>query len=219
MEREGMETMQTEPIGPHIGDIVGYVEPRAAGTLSWLLVHCVGKSDGYIAQVLKRAAIEDYYPMVREFRAVPRKQLSQKQRASGIVVKRLTLVPMLPRYRLLHVDPKRSDLDVVFTHAGIGGLVCHENLPVIVSDDFVAKLRSKEHEGAIPGSMNARLVFGIGETVRVTDGPFAGFNAIVEKRIDCPIEELDPETRIKVAVQIFARATPVELTVAQVEKL
>jgi transcriptional antiterminator NusG len=72
-------------------------------------------------------------------------------------------------------------------------------------EGLLAQLRDKE-EGVVP-----KIAFNVGDTVRVTDGPFESQTGV--------IEEIDPERGVlRVSVNIFGRSTPVDLEYWQVEK-
>ncbi len=87
-----------------------------------------------------------------------------------------------------------------------------------VGGDHPAALRQAEIDEikarieAASGKEVPKVTFEVGEQVRVADGPFASFNGLVEE-VD------DVRARLKVAVSIFGRVTPVELEYGQVEKM
>ena len=86
----------------------------------------------------------------------------------------------------------------------------HGTKPHPVSKEEIDRIINRLEETA--DGPRPSVIFEIGEQVRVSEGPFASFNGLVE--------EIDEEkSKLKVAVSIFGRPTPVELQYTQVEKL
>ncbi|MBX9610098.1 MAG: transcription termination/antitermination protein NusG [Burkholderiales bacterium] len=84
-----------------------------------------------------------------------------------------------------------------------------KNRPAPISEEDVQKIVSQMQEGT--DKPRHKVEFEVGEYVRVKDGPFTDFNGTVE-------EVNYEKNKVRVAVTIFGRATPVELEFSQVEK-
>jgi transcriptional antiterminator NusG len=92
----------------------------------------------------------------------------------------------------------------------VTGFVGTANDPTPLTEEEVNQIIYRVNVGK--DKPKIRVKFEKNETVRITDGPFANFNGIVDD-----VNE-DRET-LKVMVTIFGRATPVELEFGQVEKV
>ena len=92
----------------------------------------------------------------------------------------------------------------------VTGFVGTANDPTPLSDDEVNQIVYRVNVGK--DKPRLKVKFEKNESVRITDGPFANFNGVVDE-----VNE-DRET-LKIMVTIFGRATPVELEFGQVEKV
>jgi transcriptional antiterminator NusG len=118
---------------------------------------------------------------------------------------------LFPGYVLVKMDLTDEAYHLIKNTPKVTGFLGSDNKPMPLPDAEAQLLIRQMQEGIERGPVSS-ITFEIGEQVRVSDGPFASFNGTVE--------EVDQaRSRLKVAVSIFGRATPVELEFAQVEKL
>jgi len=113
-----------------------------------------------------------------------------------------------PGYILVKMELTDESWHIVKETSKVTGFV-GGNAPFPISEEDLSKITRRMEEGA--EKPRPKVLFEVGETVRVIDGPFLNFSGIVE--------DVKPDKgKLRVTVTIFGRATPVELEFMQVEK-
>jgi transcription termination/antitermination protein NusG len=114
-----------------------------------------------------------------------------------------------PGYILVQMELDDETWHVVKETPKVTGFVGGTTNPAPVSEEEVKAITQQMEEGAV--KPKPRVLFSVGESVKVVDGPFVDFNGIVE--------EVRPDKgKLRVLISIFGRATPVELDFVQVER-
>ncbi|RKZ93331.1 MAG: transcription termination/antitermination protein NusG [Candidatus Parabeggiatoa sp. nov. 1] len=117
---------------------------------------------------------------------------------------------LFPGYVLVQMEMNDETWHLVKSVPKVMGFIGGtKEQPASLSDKEVQAILQRVQEGA--EKPRPKVLFEVGEVVRVTDGPFADFNGVVE-------EVNYEKNRLRVAVLIFGRSTPVELEFGQVEK-
>ena len=115
-----------------------------------------------------------------------------------------------PGYVLVEMEMADDTWHLVKHTSKVTGFVGGaKNRPSPISEAEVMKIVTQMQEGV--EKPKPKVLFEVGESVRVTEGPFTDFNGNVE-------EVNYEKSKIRVSVLIFGRATPVELDFSQVEK-
>jgi transcriptional antiterminator NusG len=126
--------------------------------------------------------------------------------------KRTSARKFFPGYILVQMELNDETWHVVKSTPKITGFVGGSNDPSTippVSDIEVSEIHHQVQEGTL--RPKPKVLFEVGEGVKVIDGPFQDFTGVVE--------EVKPEKgKLRVLISIFGRATPVELDLVQVEK-
>lgn len=137
---------------------------------------------------------------------VPMEEVVQIRRGAKVRSER----KIFPGYVLVRMEMTDEAWHLVNDTPKVSGFVGANNRPSPMPEAEVQNIVNQVREGI--ERPKPSITFDIGEQVRVADGPFTSFNGHVE--------DVDEErARLKVAVSIFGRSTPVDLEYSQVEKL
>jgi transcription termination/antitermination protein NusG len=172
----------------------------------WYIVHTYSNFEKKVAESIKEQAIQKKLDGLFEQVIVPTEEIVEIRRGRRIKSERR----FFPGYVLAKVDLTDEVYHLIKNTPKVTGFLGSGSKPIPITEAEAARILNQVADGV--EKPKATIHFEIGEQVRVADGPFASFNG--------QVEEVDEErSRLKVAVSIFGRPTPVELEYGQVEKM
>ena len=175
-------------------------------TKRWYVVHVYSGFEKKIAQQLKEQAAQKGLADQFDEVLVPSEQVVEMRRGQKVNAEH----KFFPGYVLVKMDLTDEAYHLIKNTPKVTGFLGADNKPMPISESEAQRIINQVQEGI--ERPKPSVSFEVGEQVRVSDGPFASFNGTVEE-VD------EARSRLKVAVSIFGRATPVELEFGQVEKL
>lgn len=172
----------------------------------WYVVHAYSGYENYVIQALRERirleGVEDKFGEI----IVPTEEVVEMRAGQ----KRKSTRKFFPGYVLVKMEMDEKTWHLVRkTPKVLGFIGGTSDKPAPITDKEADAILQRVQEGA--DKPRPKVLFEPGEVVRVTEGPFADFNGVVE-------EVNYEKNRLRVAVLIFGRSTPVELEFSQVEK-
>ena len=174
--------------------------------LRWYIVHAYSNFEKKVAESIREGAHAAGLDALFDQILVPTEKVVEVRRGRKVDTER----KFFPGYVLVRMEMTDEAYHLIKNTPKVTGFLGSDMKPIPISDAEAERILSQVQEGV--ERPKPSITFDVGEQVRVSDGPFASFNGVVE--------EVDGErARLKVSVSIFGRATPVELEYGQVEKL
>ncbi|MEM7302245.1 MAG: transcription termination/antitermination protein NusG [Pseudomonadota bacterium] len=173
--------------------------------MRWYIIHAYSNFEKKVSEsILEQARLKGLEHCFEQV-LVPVEKVVELRRGRKVDAER----KFFPGYVLARMEMTDEAYHLIKNTPKVTGFLGSDNKPMPITDKEAQRILSQVQEGV--ERPKPSVSFEIGESVRVSDGPFASFNGIVE--------EVDEErARLKVEVSIFGRATPVDLEYGQVEK-
>ncbi len=173
--------------------------------MRWYVLHVYSGFEKKVAEAIREQSVQNGMEDLFEEILVPTEEVIEMRRGQKVSSER----KFFPGYVLIKMDLGDDSWHLVKNTPKVTGFLGNRGRPSPISQAEADRILHQVQEGV--ERPKPSVTFEIGETVRVADGPFNSFIGLVE--------EVDEDrARLKVAVSIFGRATPVELEYSQVEK-
>lgn len=172
----------------------------------WYIIHAYSGFESKVRDAILAEAERKGLAALVEAVEVPTESVTEVKRGKKVLTERKTM----PGYVLAKLSMNDDVYHLIKNTPKVTGFLGNNSKPQHISDREAARYFGARDEAAAAPRREVHVDYEIGDSVKVNAGPFASFNGIVE--------ELDFEKhRVKVAVSIFGRATPVELGFEEVE--
>jgi len=172
----------------------------------WYIVHAYSNFERKVAESIREQAQQRGLSELFDEILVPTEKVVEVRRGRKVDAER----KFFPGYVLVKMAMTDEAYHLIKNTPKVTGFLGSDNRPMPISEGEALRILQQVQEGV--ERPKPSVSFEVGEQVRVADGPFASFNGLVEE-----VDEV--RSRLKVAVSIFGRATPVELEYGQVEKV
>ncbi len=174
--------------------------------ISWYVVHVYSGFERKVSEAIMEQAAQSHLSDQIEKVLVPIEQVVELRRGTKVNAER----KFFPGYVLVRMEMTDESWHLIKNTAKVTGFLGARGRPTAITEAEADRILQQVQDGIDRPKQS--ITFEIGEQVRVCDGPFTSFNGLVED-VD------EGKARLKVAVSIFGRATPVELEYSQVEKM
>ena len=172
----------------------------------WYIVHAYSNFEKKVADSIREKAEQKGLSDLFEEILVPMEKVVEVRRGRKVDAER----KFFPGYVLVKMEMTNEAFHLIKDTPKVTGFLGADQKPMPIPEKEALRIINQVQEGV--DRPKPSVSFEVGEQVRVSDGPFASFSGLVEE-VD------DERARLKVAVSIFGRATPVELEFGQVDKL
>jgi len=186
------------------------------GEMKWYVLRTAGgkekKAADYLEKEIERSGLKDQVAQV----LVPVKREIATKAGKRKVVEKL----LFPGYVLIQAELSAKLENIIRNLVpGMSGFLTEkkstggnqfERIPVPIRDEEAARILGNQDENA-DNAAQTEVNYEVGDSVRITDGPFSGFSGTVD-------EIVEDRSKLKVIVVIFGRKTQLELSFTQVTK-